>query len=311
MRMTRSAQHGFTLIELSIVLVIIGLIVGGILVGENLTVASQVRATVTQVERYNTAANTFRGEYGYLPGDIPDPAASSFGFQARGTCSGEGDGNGLVQPAAQCNGYVNSSAGEEVVFWVDLSTAHLIDGGFNTAKTSANVSVGSVTPSTTPNLDAFFPAAKLGRGNYFYVYPGGQGGGILNGLNYYGLSALTLVGAGFYSKPALTPQEAYGIDSKIDDGLPISGRVTAQYLDDGYSDWEYGGQPNTWGAGTSATFGTPYTGPTAGSSTSCYDNSSTASGTPGISGATLHYSLEISNGANVTCALSFQMQAGD
>ena len=55
---------GFTLIELSIVLVIIGLIIGGVLVGRDLIAAAQVRAQISQIEKYQTAVNTFRGKYG-------------------------------------------------------------------------------------------------------------------------------------------------------------------------------------------------------------------------------------------------------
>ena len=93
----RWRKRGFTLIEMSIVLVIIGLIVGGILVGQNLIRAAEVRATVSQVEKYQAAVATFREKFGALPGDIPDPGASSFGFQPRGQFAGEGDGNGILE----------------------------------------------------------------------------------------------------------------------------------------------------------------------------------------------------------------------
>src|ERR1700727_1841102 len=109
---------GFTLIELSIVLVIIGLIVGGILVGQSLIAAAGIRATISQIEKYNTAANTFREKYGYLPGDIPATPAAQFGFIARGTGRGEGDGNGIIEDGA--NGLAGGGA-EQLVFWVDLS----------------------------------------------------------------------------------------------------------------------------------------------------------------------------------------------
>ena len=93
-------KHGFTLIELSIVLVIIGLVTGSVLVGRDLIRASEVRAQITQIEKYQTAVNTFKGKYGYLPGDIPDPAASDYGFIARGQYPGEGDGDGYVEGAS-------------------------------------------------------------------------------------------------------------------------------------------------------------------------------------------------------------------
>ncbi len=48
-------HHGFTLIELSIVLVIIGLIIGGVLVGKDLIKAAEIRATISQINKYNHA----------------------------------------------------------------------------------------------------------------------------------------------------------------------------------------------------------------------------------------------------------------
>ncbi|HEX4231138.1 MAG TPA: hypothetical protein VHZ07_20845 [Bryobacteraceae bacterium] len=56
--------------------------------------------------------------------------------------------------------------------------------------------------------------------------------------------------------------------------------------------------------GTSINGNTPYSTATAGSSTTYFDNGN-------VAGATQQYSVEISNGNNVNCALSFRMQAGD
>jgi prepilin-type N-terminal cleavage/methylation domain-containing protein len=303
---TQSA--GFTLIEMSIVLVIIGLIVGGVLVGQSLVAAAGARATITQIEKYNTAANTFYGKYGYLPGDIPAGPAAQFGFVPRGQYAGEGDGNGFIEGALADSPNSNlgllQGRGETTLVWVDLSTAHLIEGSFNTA--SATSDPGNVTGT---NIDKYLPQAKLGRGNYVYAYGGSASvaSGINNWRNYYGLSAITSIGGGGTptSNVSLTVYEAYSIDAKTDDGLPQSGRVTAQYANSSIQTnvqvWAAGG--GVQGANGGGLPSVPTTTATPGSASTCYDN--------GSGSGPQQYSVEISNGAGINCALSFRMQAGD
>ena len=165
---TENSGGGFTLIELSIVLVIIGLIVGGVLLGQSLISAAAVRAQVTQIEKFNTAANTFFQKFGYLPGDIPDPAASSFGFQARGQYAGEGDGNGLLQgvytDASGQNYGTRMAAGETAMFWADLTVAHLIDGSFTVASTHTPWP-SQITNTSSPGINRYLPESKIGNGN--------------------------------------------------------------------------------------------------------------------------------------------------
>jgi prepilin-type N-terminal cleavage/methylation domain-containing protein len=298
----QTAERGFTLIELSIVLVIIGLIVGGVLVGKSLIDAAAVRATISQIERYNTAANTFRDKYGGLPGDLNAQAASQFGFLSRPGSSGQGDGNGIIQGMFSNGGPEGcgmiESIGEAPSFWVDLSSAHLIEGTFSTAQEYNNLA-STVTLTTTPSVASFFPQAKLGQGNFIYVYSGGVfGGGTIwnaTGINYYGISAVSAITMSDNGKlvttPGLTVGQAAAMDSKIDDGFPQSGRVAAQHLTENCC------SAPTW-------VGPSDTSATAGSSATCYDNG-------GVNGAKQQYSVEISGGSNVNCALSFQMQAGD
>lgn len=84
---------GFTLVELSIVLVIIGLLVGGIMIGKSLIGSSEIRAQISQIETFKTAANSFKLKYGALPGDISPVQTAQLGFlllreftQANPTC---------------------------------------------------------------------------------------------------------------------------------------------------------------------------------------------------------------------------------
>jgi prepilin-type N-terminal cleavage/methylation domain-containing protein len=149
---------GFTLIEMSIVLVIIGLIVGGVLVGQDLIRAASVRAQISQIERFNTAVNTFYGKYQALPGDMNASVAGQFGFAARGPYAGEGDGNGFIEGnyGNQAGGNDGSAQGdgETLLFWQDLTYANgqninLIEGSFNVTSPNPATTVPSSNVSGT------------------------------------------------------------------------------------------------------------------------------------------------------------------
>ncbi len=289
--MSRGRQDGFTLIELSIVLVIIGLIVGGVLTGQSLIAAAAVRAQITQIEKFNTAANTFYGKYGYLPGDMPSAPAAQFGFVSRGAYAGEGDGNGILEGnasnSAGGNSGITAECGENITFWVDLSTAKIIDGGFATATEATPP--GNIYLTSSPPISAYIPDAKIGNGNSVYIYS-------YDGRNYFGISSVNIIGYGLGSVPTMTVSQAYNIDKKVDDGLPQSGNLLAQY------------QTNVigfpiWSNGVSAANG-PYTTATTGSSTTCYDNG-------GSSSNPMTYSINQNNGSGANCGISWHMQAGD
>src|SRR6185312_5200238 len=116
---TARYRSGFTLIELSIVLVIIGLIVGGVLVGQDLIKAATIRAQISQIEKYNTAVNTFRSKYNAIPGDIVASQAAAFGMATRSGAEGRGDGNGLVESITYHPSGAQGSnvCGETALFW--------------------------------------------------------------------------------------------------------------------------------------------------------------------------------------------------
>ncbi len=287
--MFQGKERGFTLIELSIVLVIIGLIVGGILTGRDLIKAAEVRAQITQIEKYNTAANTFRGKYGYLPGDIPSAPAAQFGFASRGAFAGEGDGNGVIEGnSGNCSGCNNAYyfPGESSMFWVDLSAARLIDGGFSVATATTD------TAQYTYPISAWLPAAKLSGGMYIHVSN-------IGGINKFFIASISIAADNFYNGFPMLVSQAYAIDKKIDDGLPGSGTVRAEVISP-YVQWAGEAYNAIVDDGTNGPY--PYGVPA--DAYSCFDNSNNPS-TP------FHYSIAVSNGANPNCALSFKMQAGD
>jgi prepilin-type N-terminal cleavage/methylation domain-containing protein len=285
--MRNNSQIGFTLIELSIVLIIIGLIIGGVLVGQDLISAATVRAQISQIEKFNSVVNTFRGKYGYLPGDIPEPTASQYGFKTRGQYAGEGDGSGILQgvalDAANQEAGEFELTGETTMFWADLTVANLVEGGFTAA-----------SPHVVPGADVigaavgnYFPTAKLGAGNYIYVQ-----GDLGTMQNYYSISIVTEIYKGppageFNSLSGMTVSQAYNIDKKTDDGLPESGRITAQY-----------GGGLIWATPSANSERIVSVSP---SPTTCYDDGGNTATTP-------TYSVAVNGGAGINCGLSFRVQ---
>lgn len=271
-------NRGFTLLEISIVIVIIGLLAGGILVGRDMMEAAEIRATITQIEKYNTATRTFMLKYNALPGDMPPATAAAIGFKPRGVNPGQGDGDGVLAGSwvngtnSRCD--ESQSSGEVLLFWADLSQDNLIEGGFTDASAD--------TPATYEGSDVarYMPKAKLGGDNYIYVYNE-------NSVNHYGILAKPRAFAGvcgpsFVGTRGLSAMQAYNMDVKMDDGMPQTGNVMARALN-GYLLW----------AGTDPGVGT------AASNATCYDNDNGAL-------ITMRYTLNMGTAKNCYLGIKFQ-----
>jgi prepilin-type N-terminal cleavage/methylation domain-containing protein len=213
-------KAGFTLIELSIVLVIIGLITGGILAGRDLIKAAEIRSQISQIEKYNAAVRTFQLKYDGIPGDLLYTKAQAFGLYTITYApyigyAGYGNGDGLIRSGegATNNLTANYTAllGEPLMFWRQLSDANLIDGSYG-----KNLNIAA--ESTTTSSSDYLPLAKIGKGATIEI------NSLSDMQNYFLLTKRSL--APFASNP-LTASEAYSIDQKIDDGLPATGGIIA------------------------------------------------------------------------------------
>jgi prepilin-type N-terminal cleavage/methylation domain-containing protein len=222
---TLNPAHGFTLLEASIVLLIIGLIAGGVLVGRDLIEAARTRQQLSQIERYNTAANTFRAKYNLLPGDMSASQAASLGFQSRQGTFGRGDGNGYINSINDPIGHAAGLGGETALFWTDLAAAQLIDAAFTQAGDVEITALKAQVPH-------YLPPASIGRG-YIAVFGRGDfiaAPAIYRPENNFQLIEFTdpldppvFYGAVYISGGPLTPRQAYTIDHKTDDALPTAG----------------------------------------------------------------------------------------
>lgn len=133
-------QKGFTLIEIAIVLVIIGLLLGGVLKGQELITSARVRNVITQQDGIKAAFFGFQDRYRALPGDYPAAQATA-NIQNVGAAIG-GDGDGVIELA---NG---AGAAETTIAWVHLSHAGFLTGNFNMA--ANNEAPAAVNTPTNP-----------------------------------------------------------------------------------------------------------------------------------------------------------------
>ncbi len=218
-------MRGFSLVELSIVLVILGLLTGGILAGRSLIRASELRAVSTEHSRWITATRAFQDKYLGLPGDLTN-ATGFWGKDAtncnshtgtaatNGVCNG--NGNGLLQIAGS-----PASWGEQLQYWRHLAAAGLIEGTYTgLAGSGAN---------NEALLGVNSPISKLSSAGWG-VWQSSDHAGSSNAFAYQYGNTLVF-GAQNPANPPhaaiLKPEEAWNIDTKLDDGKPATGKLMA------------------------------------------------------------------------------------
>lgn len=210
-------QSGFTLVELAIVMIVVGLLIGGILKGQELVQNARVADTIRMIKSIEAAAYTFKDKYAGLPGDIP--AERLAGCDAANNCLG-GDSNGIVGNVPHGDGIAWTSrvgtAGmrmESSQFWKHLALDGMIRG---------------VIPSANVVSDAQFgvthPVAPLGGGVEFY-YDGLTTIGFVGHLLRFsenGIGEGAVIGS-------IDSAYAAKLDKKLDDSNPDTGIVFADY----------------------------------------------------------------------------------
>ncbi len=184
----RATQRGFTLVEIAIVLVIIGLLLGGILKGQEMIVQAKIKNAISELSGASAAYYGYRDRYRAIPGDDPNAATR----WATPSAADSGNGNGVVEGL-----YNSTTAGDESREWWD----HLRRAGFISG-------AGSQQP-----LNAFTGMIGVQTGDGTGTNPGPTLGG---------LTGLIICSSGLSDKVAIA------LDSQMDDGRSAAGTVRAQ-----------------------------------------------------------------------------------
>lgn len=199
-------QQGFNLIELSIVLAIIGIILGGIIKGQELLESARLKSVLTQVNSYRLAVNIFYEKYDSLPGDFHLAQSQIDPSLKNGNNNGFIEGPGLAGSSSHYNH-------EALSFWSHLSAAGLISSvGLLPSNGIARFNQGAPSAKTGGGFTVQYKPTEDMDGHWFLL-------GTENGLHGNG--------------GVLTPLQAMSLDKKADNGDPTSGRIRAKN-GDGY-----------------------------------------------------------------------------
>jgi prepilin-type N-terminal cleavage/methylation domain-containing protein len=210
-----SGSSGFTLIELSIVLVIIGLLVGGVMTGQNLIKQAKFRAVINEQNTVQEAINTFRIQYNAFPGDFNQGYSywSTNCADTANKCNGNGDRKITITGAdpEELEGYR---------FWQHLNLAGMYPGAYT------GVGNGTGTSAIAGTVNVNIPASKMKGMGLTVIYespelPQTTSGTHSGNLLIFGGQVVNSIANG----TDFTAADAYQMDVKADDGSPLVGHI--------------------------------------------------------------------------------------
>lgn len=207
-------QDGFTLVEISIVMIIIGLLIGGTFSGMKLIENMQVNRTIQDLKAIESAALTFRDSYGRLPGDLVN-AATRLPSCTVAPCATSGNGDRRLDAALGLSDAITAT-NERFTFWHHLQAAGLLAMDYRN--------------TTVMDFGDGQPSAPIGGGYRVANHDGPLGCSQFStsSINITDIAATTMDTTNNIACSAIEP-----IDRKIDDGTPYFGKIIGGWGCDG------------------------------------------------------------------------------
>ena len=155
---TKRTQQGFTLVEIAIVLVIIGLLLGGILKGQEMITQAKIKNVIADFSGISAAYYGYQDRYRAIPGDDPCAGTPPSGFTCTARWSGATSGNGNGQVAGKYNS--QTATDESRLWWDHLRRAGFVSGSgtsqpFNAVTGLLGVQTGNAGATIGPTLGGF------------------------------------------------------------------------------------------------------------------------------------------------------------
>jgi prepilin-type N-terminal cleavage/methylation domain-containing protein len=148
----KSQQSGFTLVEIAIVLVIIGLLLGGILKGQELINSAKVKSLANDFRTIPTYIYAYQDKFKSLPGDDANIAGHLGGTATQATTPAGSQGNGVIEG----NWWSATATDESYLFWQHVRLSNLAPGPTAAADPNywpQNAMGGSIGVSSSPSTN--------------------------------------------------------------------------------------------------------------------------------------------------------------
>ncbi|MDA0781580.1 MAG: prepilin-type N-terminal cleavage/methylation domain-containing protein [Rickettsiales bacterium] len=208
-------QKGFSLVELSVVVAIIGVIVAAVIGVKQIYDSAKIRRISTEITSYVSSINTFKQEYGYWPGDLPQAVAFWTATPKSGVNITNGNGDNVITLDVWQNN-------EDLYSWAHLSGSELIpertysglvsDAGVTHYNAGVNIPISVAFKNMVFSFFSFI----VTEDNYIYKEIGGVK---------LRVSGLDNVGRPWNNANSLAAKQVQAIDVKIDDGKADSGNL--------------------------------------------------------------------------------------